>query len=373
VGAAVTFLRGTFFEPPSFPMKKSLVVLVCAAFGLNGTVSFSALAPSRALSPADQAWAIVQAPIATLPFPGGAQLGNAVEAKVAREQRAAAFVAQANRAKDFQAQFPADAKAADAKLVEIRALVGAVDTGDATVEGRLATAVQSLRADSSTPASIQVQGVAAYEFSRRTRGLKPAERLNAIEKVAWDLARDFPDQPQGFESLINVAAANRDDASAKKILRDLLAMPGPAALKSDARKLLDRLDLVGKPFEAELLGANETAAKAALQKSKPTIVYTWVAGNPGSLALAAELKKRGGAVNVIALNLDRDPEAAGAVAQREALIGTPVYDSRGKEGALAQRLKVRGPAEVFLIDGEGIIREVRAQADLKNKLQQLGL
>lgn len=319
---------------------------------------------------------MLQAPMPSV-APAGAAKGRPAdpgEIKVAMAERAAAFVTRADRAKEFHSQFPQHDKAGEAKLLEVRALVNAVQAGDATVEGRLAAAVQAVRSDPAAPAAIQVQAVAAYEFSRKTRGLKThAERLKAIERVARDLAADFPDQPHGFESLLAVAASDRDEVNARKVARDLLAMPAPAPVKNEARKVLSRFDLVGQPLVGELDGANETAVKAALQRGVPTIIYTWATWSPGSLALAADLKKRGLAANIVGLNLDTDPGAAATVAQREALVGNLVYDSRGKEGALAQRLKVRGTAEVFLVDERGVIRDVRADGDLANKLKQIGL
>jgi hypothetical protein len=358
-------------------MKKSLVVFVCSALGLCSSPAFSAQpSPVSAVSPAEQAWMMLQAPLsgAGLSSASRQRPADPAEVKAAMAVRAAAFVTQADRAKDFQAQFPQHGKAREAKLLEVRALVNAVQTGDATVEGRLASAVQALRADRAASTSIQVQAVAAYEFSRRTRGLKThEERLKAIERVARDLAADFPDQPQGFESLLTIAASDRDEVNATQVARDLLALPAPAAVKNEARKILGRFALVGQPLGAELDGANETAAKAALQRGVPTIVYTWATWSPGSLALAADLKQRGLAANIVGLNLDADLEAADRVAKREGLIGNLVYDGRGKEGALAQRLKTRGAAEVFLVDERGVIRDVRGQGDLTSKLKQIGL
>jgi hypothetical protein len=357
-------------------MKKSVVVFVCSALGFSGTASFSAPAPGAALSVADQAWMALQVPVPPVSpaSSAAAQSVDPAEIKAALALRAAGFVSQANQAKAFQTQFPQHAKTADAKLAEIRALVSAVQAGDATLEGRLADAVQALRADAAASGSIKVQGVAAYEFSRQTRGLpSQAERLKAIEQVARVLARDFPDQPQGFESLLNVAITDRDETNAKKIAADLLALPAPTAVKAEARKLSDRFALVGKPLEAELQGANELATKASLAGGRPTVVYTWSKRNPGSLALAADLKKRGLTANVIALNVDTDSNLAATTATAEGLIGTLVYDRRGTEGALAQRLKVRGASEVFLVDAQGVIREVRAQIDLSNALKRVGL
>ena len=48
-------------------------------------------------------------------------------------------------------------------------------------------------------------------------------------------------------------------------------------------------------------------------------------------------------------------------------------DDRGVEGSLAQRLKLGGAPQVVLADGQGVIREVRGESDLKKKLQAFGL
>lgn len=358
-------------------MKTNRFVAACSLLGFAWSPAFSAQpAVVPTFSPGEQAWMMLQAPVpnvATAVTPKG-RSADPAEIKLALAERAAAFVARADQAKEFHSLFSQHGKAGEAKLLEVRALVDAVQAGDATVEGRLAAAVRTLRADPSTPAAIQVQAVAAYEFNRKTRGLKThAERLKAIERVARDLAADFPEQPQGFESLLAVAAHDQDDVNARKVARDLLAMPAPAFVKNEARKMLGRFDLVGQPLAGELDGANESAVQAALQRRVPTIIYTWATSSPASLALAADLKQRGLPANIVGVNLDTDSEAARMLAQRAALVGNLIYDSRGREGALAQRLKVRGAAEVFLVDERGVIRDVHAHRDLLNKLKQIGL
>lgn len=347
-------------------------VLLCA-LTLGGPLPGQTAAnPAPEMAPADLAWLNVRAAAFTPDF--SKDLPAEPEArKAALADRAGVFVQTADRAKDFYTQHPAHAKAAEARLVEVRALVAANQAGDATTEGRLISTVQTLRGDQAVPATLRVQAVSAYAFPKAMRGSQSrAERLAAAVLVARSLAAEFPDQPQGPESLVNLAVGS-DEATARSLTNEVLAMPAPPAIKQVARAFLARLDLVGKPIAAEIAGAGLAADKAGLTAGRPTVIYTWAVGSPGSLRLAADLKKLNPAANIIGLNLDQDTKTAEALARKEGLIGAMVYDERGLEGALAQRLKTRGAPQVILVDAQGIIREVRGESDLAKKIQALGL
>lgn len=330
--------------------------------------------PAPQLAPADLAWLNVRAAMFT-PDQSKELPTDPAARKAALAEHAARFAAAADRAKEFYAKFPDHAHAEDAKAQEVQALINATRTGDATVEGRLNATVEALRVDKSVSNKIKAQVVGSHAFSQMMRGKKTkAERLEAIENVARNLAADFPDQPQGFESLMTVALANDDETKARKIATELLNSPSPAAVKENARALLGRMDLVGKPIAAELDGADAKKAKGAAKTGRITVIYTWASWSPGSLDLAAKLKQRGlSNANVVGLNLDDDPKAAEALAQKLALLGTMVYDERGRDGALAQRLKVKSAPQVIIVDAQGVIRDVRAEMDLEKALSQLGL
>lgn len=370
-------LRLNFYSP----MKKSASVLVLTVASLLFTATAFAQAPAASkptdapppsMSAADRAWLDVRAAAFTPDF--SAQLpADPAARKAALGDRAAVFVRAADKAKDFYSQHPAHASAAEARLVEVRALVAANQAGDASIDGRLTSLVQSSRHDPAIPAAIRVQLVSAYAFPKAMRnGKDRIGRLEEAAKVARSLAVEFPDQPQGPESLVNLAAGS-DDATARSLANEVLALPTTPAIKQMAQAFLTRLDLVGKPIAAEFDGAGLAADKAGLTTGRPTVIYTWAVGGPGSLRLAADLKKLNPAANIIGLNLDKDTKTAEALAQKEGLVGTLLYDERGVEGALAQRLKTRGAPQVILVDAQGIIRDVRGETDLAKKLQSLGL
>jgi hypothetical protein len=362
-------------------MKKS-AALLSAACGLLFTLPLpgqtaapppTAANPAPKMAPADLAWLNVRAAMFTPDF--SKELPAEPEArKAALAGHAAGFTAAADQAKEFYGKYPDHPKATEARSMEVQALIAAARAGDASGEGRLNLAVEKLRADPEAPARVKAKAVAMHAFALAMRGQKTkAERLAAIEQVARNLTGDFPAEPQGYESLLTVALAEDDEANSRKIAAELLRGPSPVAVKEHARALLGRMGLVGKPIAAEFDGADARTAKAAAKAGRITLIYTWATWSPGSLDLAARLKKRGVNANVVALNLDEDSKAAEALATKEALPGTAVYDDRGREGALAQRLHIKSAPQVIIVDAQGVIRDVRGEADLEKKLTQLGL
>ena len=326
------------------------------------------------MAPADIAWLDVRAAMfLRTDSPKDAKVDPGAR-RAQQAARATTFTKAADRAKDFYTKYPDHPKAAEARAMEVQALLGAHQSGDATSEGRLNFAVESLRADPKVDVKLKAKTVSMHAFSVAMRGQKTrTERLAMIEQVARNLAGDFPTEPQGYESLLTVATVTDDDAQSRRIAAELLRSPAHASIKEGAQTLVGRLDLVGKPLEGELVGADANNAKAAVKAGQGTVIYTWASWSPASLDLATKLKQRGVNGTVIALNLDEDLKTAEALAAKESLPGTVVYDDRGRAGALAQRLKIRSAPQVIIVDATGKIRDVRGEVDLNKKLTALGL
>lgn len=347
-----------------------IVACLCACLQIQAQSTPSS-APK--LSPADEAWLDVRA--ANFTGDTSKQVPtDAVARKAAIRQQAERFLLAADRANKFHTTYPEHPKADEARAIEVQALLNAVRAGDATLDGRLTHTVETLRADSRVPVKTKAKAVAMYSFHTALRGKKTsAERLLAIEETARTLTADFPTEPQGYESLLTVAHSTDDEKTSRKIAQELLKAPSGETVKQGAKKLVERLDLLGKPVDVELDAANAKSAAAARKSGQPTVIYTWATWSQSSIDMAAALKKRGVKGNVIALNVDTDTTAAAALAAKEALIGTAVYDERGMEGSLAQRFKVRTAPQVIIVDSAGKIRDIRGESDLDKKLTQYGL
>lgn len=355
------------------PLRILTVVSISLWLALAGMAQQTNSNGTPTISAADEAWLDVRAAM----FTGGTGKkipSDSAERQTALRRQAEQFLAAADRANKFHTTYPEHPKADEARAMEVQALLNAVRAGDASLDGRLTHTVETLRADGRVPVKVKAKAVAMYSFHVGLRGKKTsAERFQALEDTARMLTADFPTEPQGYESLLTVAQSTDDEKTARKIAQELLKAPSGETVKQGAKQLAERWDLVGKPVDVELDAANAKSAAGGRKNGQATVIYTWATWSPGSIDLAAKLKKRGVNASVVALNVDTDTAAAAALATREALTGTIVYDERGLDGALAQRLKIRTAPQVIIVDGAGKIRDIRGEADLEKKLAQYGL
>lgn len=326
--------------------------------------------PPPNLSAADLAWMDLRA--AAFVSDGQSPLPADREKRLeALAQRVAQMKRAAELAKQFRANYPGHAKANEARVQEVLALIGARHAGDATVEDRLVSAVTAIAGDRDAPESDRIRAVAAFQFNEAMRGkASKSERLGRIETVARSLTVSYPSQSQGYESLLVVAAASESDTKARELAQEVASGGGPFSLRQEAKYMVERFDLVGQPI-APLL--QQGKAKAKHQDGQTTVVYTWASSSPGSMALAAKLKQSIPNARFIAVSLDEDTSAGSAKATEKSLPGEQEFDARGREGSVAQSLKLRRPGQVMLVDAQGIIREVRAEIDLARVLAKHGL
>ncbi|MDB6166582.1 MAG: hypothetical protein JWQ83_1722 [Lacunisphaera sp.] len=258
--------------------------------------------------------------------------------------------------------------------MEVNGLMGAVNLGDAKIEDRLDLAVGELRADQTLPRDLRARVVGGYSFSRVVRKSRsPAERTAATEQTARDLIREFPSEPQGYESLLNVALES-DDEKYRNLLFFLWQSSAPTVVKLRVRTRMDRHFLKGEKISELLADAGEEKLAKNLTPGRPTILYAWSAGNAASMAIEEALKLRALAqANVIGICLDRDIPAARAAAQPAHLPGTLYYDEHGSGGKLATRLKIDGAPALILVGADGRIVDTRGEYAFAAKVTQLGL
>lgn len=323
------------------------------------------------LSDADIAWIDLRAALLTPDVPSATPTTPETR-REAQLQRAARMKRAADLAKSFVEKYPQHAKVDEARAQEVLALINARHAGDATVEGRLVEAVQAMGDDKKIAASQRVRAIAAYQFNQamRVKAANKVERLAKIETVARSLTVSFPNEPQGYESLLTVATAVDSDDKAKELANELAKGKGPLEVRQEAKYLAERLDLVRQPVSTALRNGN---AKTKHKEGQPMVIYTWATWSPGSIALAAKLQQRLPNSRLIGINLDTDSSIATAAAAEKKIPGEQEYDDRGREGAVAQSLKLRRPGQIVIVDGQGVIRSVRAELDLERALTNSGI
>lgn len=296
--------------------------------------------------------------------------GRETDGADGRAARIAGNRSVADKAREFYTTYSGDALASEARRLEVLALIGAREEGDASSSGRLEQAVAALRSDRQVPTPIRAQGVAAFEFTRELRAVRGlVARMDTTERVARGLIREFPGEAPGYEALWAVAKARPQQESAK-LAQELLASDAPPPLKAAAQTLLDRYALIGRPLASVLDGDSGLKALANLPAGTPLIVYSWASWGPGSLDFGRMIQARRFAA--LGVCLDQDIAEAGRMAHSLGLGGEHVYDESGLQGPAATRLKFSTAGQIYLVDEAGVIRDVRGGEDFETKLAALG-
>jgi len=241
----------------------------------------------------------------------------------------------------------------DAELEEAEVLIKLPPQQDRALDLRRRLLVEKLTKDRTIPADtrFRLAGTSANVEVSRNRTLDPGSRMAAYAAVAWKLVEDFPENPEGYASLLRIARDSSDELAAD-IANQLLISKAPEGIKNAARVLRSRMDLLGKRF-VDVVGNDMD-----LPLSGPICLFAWSGNNVRSLGLAKILMRElpSGTI-VVGVCVDGDtPEARAAAAALEEPIRW-VYPARGGASGLCQRLLLTESA-IYLISAAGNIDTV---------------
>jgi len=271
---------------------------------------------------------------------------------------------RADQARVFYNRFPASERVREARKLEAICLINAVVEGKAGEEERMRRTVAAFRADGAIPGWDRAVVAGTYEFNEARTRIKSAEDMaREFEAVARGLMREFPDQPQGYTSLLTQAMM-REPGEGRRMIQEVLDAPAPEEPRLRARRLATRLDLIGEPLMNHLDGFSAGG--------RPSVIYFWSAASPDSLALAARLAPLDAAkVNLIGICIDADPVAAARAAT--GLPGRLLYPAETKQGDQLDRIGADEAPALYLVDAAGNVTDVRGLTNLDEKLGSLGL
>lgn len=245
-----------------------------------------------------------------------------------------------------------------------RDLLRTVLAGDDSVRGQAAEAVAAALTDKGLLVAERFELATLRELTRVQAYGADVNRLRIEREVsARRLMAEFPGESGGYEALMREADNHPNGEHAAALAGELLGMAeAPPAVKSAARLLRDRLDLLGQNWLAVVEEAwGESDDRVALSTGRPMVIYTWASWSPGSLRDARELAQALPAgVALYGLCLDADPAARVEDGEGE-IPGEPLEDPPGKGGRLARALGVGGAFPVYVIGPGGDFVEVMGE------------
>lgn len=280
-----------------------------------------------------------------------------------RSELVAHYAALAQQAQHFTLAYPDHAKANIAKVIEAKSLLKLAFLGDSSRSARADLLVTQIENDTSLPDRLRFEVIALSEhILLRQTAKNPSEARAAHETSARHLIKEFPHEVGGYLTLLSSVDASGDTVRVLAVAQEIEESPAPFAAKGAARVVATRYALIGKSLAdvANTALGRQNFFEAA--RNRRVLLYTWATWSPGSVEFAKNvLGKIKDDVLVIGYNLDRDVEAAKAMARKEKLPGAHYYDSAGPGSWLTLLLSLNTAPLVYLTDQNGVITDVSAQ------------
>lgn len=289
-----------------------------------------------------------------------------------RAQHAKKLLADADQLRDFRRAHPRYPHLGEAKVMEAKALMRLTELGDRTLEKRRDQIVYEIRHDSTLARSVRFETAAYYEnlhVSEKTYS-SHGDKMLAYEKAARRLLNEFPAEPAAFESLVAIARDSSQDRMLS-IARELVAGPAPKGVREQAGALIRRCSLIGKPVSKLVINLSDSDGLLTETKDRISLLYTWKAEGPSSVALARYLgENTPSGIALVGVNLGGSGKSREASQEATKLPGIQLNESeRAKD--LIDALELGTPGLVYLINRFGKIQDVAAHNNIGEVLASI--
>lgn len=277
---------------------------------------------------------------------------SASDAEISRLKSASAA------AHTYAANYPTDKHTADAKRIEITALLEAAQLGAQDVAPSAVSGGTAFRADHTNPVHDRFEvavAMQALSFSAANPHTRVIDSGAAYQSAVDALHTEFGDIPEVFAKYLELIRT-ADSATATQVAQQLQAMNAPAAIKAEASQVAGRAALMGAAIDFSKL---VSGAKAADLQNPigPTIVYFWNAGAGYSdLDILARFRTTlPSGSRLVYVGLGGTAVTAPDTAAHIPAPGPEYFDAKYFSGALATYLHVRETPYVFVLNRSGTL------------------
>lgn len=259
----------------------------------------------------------------------------------------------AREADDFARNHPTDERAKSARRIALSADIR-VQAGQPALSTDLVAAITAYLADTGNPVRDRLKLRLDSEVAKLQR--RPSEsfelRQAAKASIARALMQEFPGEPDGY-GLLLANARTAAPGTARALAKELLMSSAPKRFMSVAQRVIEHADLLDQPLDL-------SKAVPALPKDQKQalVIYSWTVADEGFLQI---IRRHAQDKNIafVGINLDTDIDSAKAVSA--ILPGTQYFDHNGLDGPLARQLCLLVRTSLYLVDDNGVVRDVNGQ------------
>lgn len=300
---------------------------------------------------------------------------EAVE-KFRNEQRDRAATAS-DLAREFYTRYPNDPRAADARRLEFDMLGIAVQLGKTDAREKLEQLEQQRLNDPSLDVEeryeLRVRAAQRAAMSKEAEG--DVAVMAEFERQLRQLLKDFPGQKQTWEMLLGLAG-NLEDDKARALVTEIAASDADEDVQAQAKAMLKRFDLQGKPLAMKFTALDGRAVDLAQLKDKVVLVDFWatwcgpcVREVPKVKGAYAKFHPRG--FEIVGISFDRDRAALEKFIATQQMPWPQYFDGKGWENEFGREYAIHSIPTMWLVDKRGLVRDLNARVDLEAKVEKL--
>lgn len=287
----------------------------------------------------------------------------------------------ADLARAFYEKFPDHPNAKLAREKELKLNEVSVQLGNTNRVVRLQELRESLINSPDLPESerfrlrlLQVQQEAS---GKHGEGMSAV--LDAMEAGARKLMKEFPGRTEPYNLLVQIVSAAVQDGDldrARRLATELEGSKLPEASKNLVRAQLKRYDVVGKPFVFIALGLDGKEINLEKLRGKVVLIDYWaswcgpcMAEVPNMKRLYDELHSQG--LEIIGVNLDESRDVLKATVEKHGMNWLHHFDGANPDGGWAGKYGISAIPTMWLIDKNGVLRDLNARQDLEGKIKKM--
>ena len=290
----------------------------------------------------------------------------------------------ADKAKAFVETYPKSPRVAEANDLRLGLLQTAVQLGISDrAEELQQVAGPAVKVEPTTqkPSGAQsgdafmtaMQAAAEKAMALQGQGMEAV--LVEFEKGVRKVMKEFPDRPEAYAALLQVAEGLGGD-KAKAIGDEIAQSNAPAEIKAMATAQLKQASLVGQPVDIAFTALDGRKVDLAAMKGKVVLVDFWatwcgpcVAELPNVKAAYDKLHAQG--FEIVGISFDEDRDALESFVKKKSMAWPQYFDGQGWKNKFGKEFGIRGIPAMWLVDRQGKVRDLNARGDLAAKVEKL--
>ena len=321
------------------------------------------------LSPADRAWNTLKRDYDTPPPPLRQLPDRMYTQKEIRDHYAGVADragSVADEARAFYSRYPANPHALKARDMYFEMLHAAVSFSGTSriheLEAATAERIKNPKLDANSRFALSMR------FLRSTVSGRQYESDDAmrqeLERRARQLAKDYPNRPDGYAFLMNLARVAPVPKSVA-LAREVLAGSTDQKMRDECRGILTRASTFDKPLDLTLATNDGKSLNLRQWRGKPVLLLFWDSASQysaKSIYIVNNIydKYRAKGLEVVGLNFDDDVSKAQSMIN-DYKLAWPQYVDKQSGWKLRKRFGVQTLPLCWFVDKKGLLRELHGE------------